>query len=301
MWIVIALIAATATSLSTILSKLGLKNINSNFATMFKTAIVILFSFLLCIISGTIKDINKITSYNLIFLVLSGLATGCSWLCYSKALQGGNTTKVVSIDKASFILTSILFVIFFFDDTTNSGDILTIVMLVLSITIIFIGTILMIDKKDVNKMQDTTKKNKWLIYAILSSVFASLVALFVKMGLKDIPSSLGTFIRTIIVFIFSLIIVFIKKDYRNVKKISVVNYLFLMLAGLMTGVAWFGEYFVYNMPAVNPIAVNSIVKLSILLTVFLSFIMLKEKINKRNFLGLVFIALGTILIIIFSL
>ena len=297
LWLIFALLAAVATSFTTIFAKIGIQNVKSNFATFYRTGIVIFCCVILCLITGSFANFNTLTKENWIFLILSGIATGCSWLCYYKALKLGDINKVAPIDKSSFVLTSILFVIFFFDDTTNGGNILTISMLSLSIILMLIGTILMIDKKESNGSTSKT----WLIYAILSAVFASIVALFAKIGLKGIPSDLGTLIRSIIVFIFAGAIVLARKDYIGVKEINGHSWLFLTLSGIATGAAWLFEYYALNMEHTNPLAVNAIGKLAILLTMLFSFIVLKEKFSKKALLGLGLLTFGIILIIIFSL
>ena len=297
LWLIFALLAAVATSFTTIFAKIGIQNVKSNFATFYRTGIVIFCCVILCLITGSFANFNSLTKENWIFLILSGIATGCSWLCYYKALKLGDINKVAPIDKSSFVLTSILFVIFFFDDTTNGGNTLTISMLSLSIILMLIGTILMIDKKESNGSTSKT----WLIYAILSTVFASIVALFAKIGLKGIPSDLGTLIRSIIVFIFAGAIVLARKDYIGVKEINGHSWLFLTLSGIATGAAWLFEYYALNMEHTNPLAVNAIGKLAILLTMLFSFIVLKEKFSKKALLGLGLLTFGIILIIIFSL
>lgn len=296
-YILFAFLSALFTSLTTVFAKIGIKNVNSNFATWFRTGIVILFSLLLCFLSGSIYQFNNLTVNNYVFLVLSGLATGCSWLCYYKALKLGDINKVAPIDKSSFILTSILFMIFFFDSTTKNGNVVTIIMLFVSIILMFIGTLLMIEKKDSN---DSTSK-KWLIYAILSAVFASLVSLFIKIGLKDTPTDLGTLIRTIIVFIFSSCIVLVKKDYNGTKSIDLKSWIFLILSSFATGGAWLFEYEALKQVDVNPVVVSSITKLAILLTMLFSYTILKEKFSKKSLFGLFLMVLGIVVIIIFGL
>lgn len=298
MWIAFAFLGALCTSLTTIFAKIGIKNVNSNFATAFRTLIVIIFSFILCLISGSITTITTLTKNNYLFLILSGIATGCSWLCYYKAIKLGNINKVAPIDKSSFILTSILFLIFFFNDTTNNGNPLTIIMLFVSMILMFIGTILMIDKKD---SKGSKEQKSWLIYAILSSVFAALVSLFVKIGLKDIDSDLGIFIRTIVVFIFALAIVLTRKEYHGIKQISKKSWLFLTLSAIATGGSWLFEYSAFNIVGSNPATVSSIGKFSILLTMLFSFLILKEKFTKKSLIGLSLLILGIVVIVIFSL
>lgn len=296
-WLIISLIGAIATSLTTIFAKIGLKNVNSNFATFYRTGIIIIFSLIICLITNSLSQVTVLSLQNWMYLVLSGLLTGCSWLCYFKAIKLGSINKVAPIDKSSFVLTSILFLIFFFDDTTKGGNPLTITMLILAILLMLIGTILMINKDNNSQM----KSQKRLIYAIMSAIFASLVSLFVKLGLQGISSNLGTLIRTIIVFIFAGSIVLVKKDYVETKKITKKNWLFLTLSGITTGIAWLSEYYALNIEGTNPIAVNSISKLAILLTMAFSFFILKEKFNKKSICGLILLTSGIILIIIFSL
>ena len=298
MWIVMALIGALFTSLTTIFAKVGIKNVNSNFATFFRTGVVIIFAVIMCFITNSFALFNSLTTSNWLFLILSGIVTGLSWLCYYRAIKLGDVSKVAPIDKSSFILTSILFLIFFFNDTTNNGNLLTIVMLFLSMALMLAGTLLMIGKvESKNKKID----KKWLLYAILSAVFASLVSLFVKIGLKDISSSLGTCIRTIVVFIFAMIIVLARKDYQEVNEITSKSWIFLTLSGIATGVAWISEYEALNYVGANPVAVTSVSKLAILLTMMISILFLHEKFTLRSFIGLALMTLGIVLIIIFSL
>lgn len=306
LWLLLAFVGALSTSCTTIFAKIGIKDVKSNFATTYRTLIVIVCCVVMCLITGSFQTISTLTAYNWIFVLLSGLATGCSWLCYYRALKLADASKVAPIDKSSFILTSILFLIFFFDDATNGGDVLTICMLFLSMALMLAGTILMVYKKQ-EKAQDDEEKvqikksKKWLVYAILSSVFASLVALFVKIGLKGISSDLGTLFRTIVVFVFALAITLAKKEYTDIKSISKISWIFLTLSGLATGIAWLSEYYALNIDGTNPIAVNSIGKLSILFTMLFSFAVLKEKFTKKSILGLILLTAGIVLIIVFSL
>ena len=302
-YILFALIASIFTSLTTILAKVGIKNVNSNFATCFRTFIVIICSLILCLIQDTFKETVKFNYINIIFIILSSIATFLSWIFYYKALKIGEVSKVVAIDKCSFVLTTILFIIFFFNDTTNNGNIFTIISIVLSLSLMIAGTLLMLDlkkKKDINieNNNENKHKKKYLIYALLSAIFASLVSLFIKIGLNNISSSILTFYRTILVFIFALIIVIVKKDYIGISKIDAKSYIFLTLSGLSTGIAWISEYEALNIPNSNPLVVSSITKLSIILTFIVSFIFFKEKANKKTISGVILLTLGIVLIII---
>ena len=302
-YILFALIASIFTSLTTILAKVGIKNVNSNFATCFRTFIVIICSLILCLIQDTFKETVKFNYINIIFIILSSIATFLSWIFYYKALKIGEVSKVVAIDKCSFVLTTILFIIFFFNDTTNNGNIFTIISIVLSLSLMIDGTLLMLDlkkKKDINieNNNENKYKKKYIIYALLSAIFASFVSLFIKIGLNNISSSILTFYRTILVFIFALIIVIVKKDYIGISKINAKSYIFLTLSGLATGIAWISEYEALNIPNSNPIVVSSITKLSIILTFIVSFIFFKEKANKKTISGVILLTLGIVLIII---
>lgn len=296
-YVLLALGAALSTSLTTIFSKLGVKGVKSNFATFIKTGIVIIAAIIMCLITGGFDDFSKLTWLNVLYLTLSGLATGCSWLCYFKALSLANVNKVAPIDKSSFVLTTILYFIFFFSDTTNNGDTLTIVMLIVSNILMLVGTLLMIEKKDV----ESKEGKKWIIFAILSSVFASLVSLFVKLGLSGINSNLGTLLRTIIVFVFAGAIVLVKKDYKQEEKITGKTWIFLILSCIATGAAWLLEYAALNVEGANPVVVNSITKLSILLTMAFSFFVLKEKFSIKSIIGLIILTSSIVLIIVFGL
>ena len=307
-YILFALIASIFTSLTTILAKVGIKNVNSNFATCFRTFIVIICSLILCLIQDTFKETIKFNYINIIFIVLSSVATFLSWIFYYKALKIGEVSKVVAIDKCSFVLTTILFIIFFFNDTTNNGNVFTIISIVLSLSLMIAGTLLMLDlkkKKDINieSNSEFKHKKKYLIYALLSAIFASLVSLFIKIGLNNISSSILTFYRSQqkrnwFIRSFALIIVIVKKDYIGISKIDAKSYIFLTLSGLSTGIAWISEYEALNIPNSNPIVVSSITKLSIILTFIVSFIFFKEKANKKTISGVILLTLGIVLIII---
>lgn len=297
LWLILALIAALATSLTTVFAKIGIKDVPSDFATFFRTGIVLVCAAGLCFITGSWNQVPNLTPSNWIFLVLSGLCTGCSWLCYYRALQLSSVNRVAPIDKSSFLLTSILFLIFFFNDVTKGGDPLVIGMLFASMALMLGGTLLMAwPKKEEGRVS-----KKWIFYAVVSAVFASLVSLFVKIGLQGMSSDLGTFLRTVVVLIFSGAIALARKQTKGLKAVSPKSWVFLTLSGLATGVAWLGEYYALNMEGVNPVAVNAIGKLSILLTMLFSATVLKERFSWKSLLGLGLLTGGIILIVVFSL
>ena len=297
LWLILALIAALATSLTTVFAKIGIKDVPSDFATFFRTGIVLVCAAGLCFITGSWNQVPNLTPSNWIFLVLSGLCTGCSWLCYYRALQLSSVNRVAPIDKSSFLLTSILFLIFFFNDVTKGGDPLVIGMLFASMALMLGGTLLMAwPKKEEGRVS-----KKWIFYAVGSAVFASLVSLFVKIGLQGMSSDLGTFLRTVVVLIFSGAIALARKQTKGLKAVSPKSWVFLTLSVLATGVAWLGQYYALNMEGVNPVAVNAIGKLSILLTMLFSATVLKERFSWKSLLGLGLLTGGIILIVVFSL
>lgn len=323
--ITLALIAAACTSLTVIFAKIGIKYVNSDFATFYRTGIVVVFSLILSAISGTLNAASSLTAENFVFLGLSGIATGCSWLCYYKAIKLGDVNKVAPVDKSSFVLSSLLFLIFFFDETTKNGDPLTLCVLLLSVALTLLGTLLMIAPQNAVRkhtngserkalpaenganlaegapVEEAKGEKRWLFYAVASSVLAAVVPVFIKFGMRDVPSSLGTLLRTIVVFIFSGAIVAGRKEYRGIGAVSGKSWLFLSLSGIATGGAWLCEYAALGMNGVNPVAVNSAGKLSVMLTMLFGFLVLKEKFTKRTLLGLLLLVAGVVLVIAFSL
>lgn len=298
-WLILAFIGAFATSATTVFAKIGIKDVKSDTATAYRTGVVIICCVVMCCLTGSFNKIGALSLHNWVFIALSGIATGCSWLCYYKALKKGDINKIAPIDKSSFILTSILFLIFFFEDTTKGGNITVICMLALSVALMFSGTLLMIDLP-----AEKNKKNgdkTWLVYAVLSAVFASLVAVFIKAGLKDIPSDLGTLLRTVIVFVFSSAIVFAKKEHKDFSSITTKSLIFLTLSGIATGVAWLSEYYALNTAGVNPVTVNAIGKFSVVITMLFSATFFKEKFTKKTVAGLILLISGIAVITIFSL
>lgn len=299
-YILFALLSALSASLVAITIKIGIKNVSSSLLTLIRTFLILIFSFVMVLITNGLNSFKSFDITNWIYLVLSGISTGLSWIFYNNAIKHGDVNKVAPIDKSSFILTSILFFIFFFDATTKNGDILTIILLILSILLMGVGTLLMINREE----KDSSNKNAnntWLISAILSAVFASLTSLFIKLGLKDVPTMSATFIRTGVVLIFSFLIVIFKKEIKGINKIDIKTWIFILLSSILTFVSWFSEYEAYNTVNSSPLVVSSITKLSILFTMLFSFLILKEKFKIKSIIGLSLITVSIILIIVFSL
>lgn len=285
MWIIYAFGSAFFAGVTAILAKIGIKNINSNLATAIRTVVILFFSWLMVLIVGSFPTITSLSFQTILFLVLSGVATGLSWLCYFKALQLGNVNKVTPIDKSSTILTMILAVIFLHENIT--------LLKIISMILIGIGTYMMIEQKEDDKV---TQDNRWLIYAILSALFASLTSILGKVGIIGVESNLGTAIRTIVVLIMAWLVVFVTKQQKEIRKIDKQSWIFLILSGLTTGLSWLCYY--KALQDGESSVVVPIDKLSILVTIAFSNIILKEKLNKKSIIGLLGIVFGTLLLII---
>jgi bacterial/archaeal transporter family protein len=287
MWVLFAFASALFAGLTAILSKSGIKNTDSNVATAVRTIVVLIFSWIMVVIVGSQSTIGEISGRTLLFLILSGFATGASWLCYFKALQLGNVNKVTPIDKSSTILTMLLAILFL-------GETLTIIK-AFAIIFIGIGTYLMIQKKrDVHIPE--VRNNQWIIYAVLSAVFASLTSILGKIGIEGVESNLGTAIRTIVVLIMAWVIVFITGKQRMVSQIDHTSWIYLILSGFATGGSWLCYYRALQDGLAS--VVVPIDKLSILVTIIFSYIFLQETLTRKALIGLILIVGGTLSLLI---
>ena len=286
MWVLFAFASAFFAGVTSILAKIGVKDVDSHVATAIRTIIVLIFSWIMVFIIGSQSTIVNIDGKTFLFLILSGLSTGGSWLCYFKALQLGDVNKVVPIDKSSTILTMILAFIFLNEKIT--------INMVIGMIGIAIGTYLMIQKKE--KSEKIVKRKAWLIYALLSALFASLTSILGKVGIENVESNLGTAIRTIVVLVMAWIIVFATKKQRDIKKIDKRSLIFLILSGIATGASWLCYYKALQDGLAS--IVVPIDKLSILVTVLFAYIFLKEKLSKKSLLGLILIVVGTLLLLV---
>lgn len=285
MWIFFAIGSSFFAGITAILAKCGIRKTDSDVATAIRTIVVLLFSWLMVLITGAWSGITTINGKTLLFLVLSGLATGASWLCYFRALQMGDINKVVPIDKSSTILTILLALIFLHEGLTWGKAV--------SVILIGVGTMLMISKKDVEKSPEQTGRS-WLIYAVLSAVFASLTAILGKVGITQINSNLGTAIRTTVVLFMAWLMVFVSGKQQEIKKIEKRELGFIGLSGLATGASWLCYYrALQEGPASVVVPID---KLSMLVTIAFSWIVFHEKLTKRSAVGVVCITGGTLLL-----
>lgn len=290
MWILFALGSAFFAGITAILAKAGIRNVDSHLATALRTGVVLIFAWLMVLITGAWRG-AQLSSYTLTFLILSGITTGASWLCYFKALQLGDVNKVVPIDKSSVILTMILAFIFL-------GEPFTWTMFA-GMVGIGLGTWLMIQKKpenDVAAVHKVRRKNPaWLIYAFGAAVFASLTSILGKIGISGIDSNLGTAIRTIVVLIMAWLIVFVTGKQKEIRGIDGKSWLFLVLSGIATGLSWLCYYRALQDGRAS--IVVPVDKLSILVSVGLAYVFFKEKLSPRGFVGLVLIVFGTLILL----
>ena len=280
MWIAAAILSAVFAGITAILSKIGLKNINSDFATAIRTSVVL--------ITGAYAGLDKITDKSWIFLILSGLATGASWICYFKALSIGEVSKVAAVDKSSTVL-SVLFAIIIFPDERKLWWVKLICLAAIAA-----GTYLMADIK----RKEGKTKVAWLIFAVLSAIFAAATSLLAKAGIQNVDSNLATAIRTSVVLILAWGIVLITGAYAELDKITVKSWIFLILSGFVTAASWLCYYYAIQQGQVS--VVVPIDKLSILITVFFSLIVFREKLSSKSWTGLALLTLGTLCMAIFT-
>lgn len=284
MWVLFAFGSAMLAGLTSVLAKCGIKKTDSTVATAIRTIVVLIFSWLMVFIVGSQETISAIGGRTLLFLVLSGLATGASWLCYFKALQLGDVNKVVPIDKSSTVLTILLAAIFLQEGVSLTKGI--------GVVLIAVGTFLMIEKK---QSGGETKSAAWLWYALGSAVFASLTAILGKVGISGVESNLGTAIRTGVVLLMSWVMVFVTGKQGALKAIPKNELFFICLSGLATGGSWLCYYkALQDGPASVVVPID---KLSILVTVLFSYLVFREKLTKKSALGLAGIVAGTLLML----
>ena len=279
MWIVFALLSALFSGLTTICAKKGAKNVDSILGSSIRTTVVLLMSFLIVILFSSFDKVNFKT---ITFLILSGVSTTLLWLNYFKALDLGNVNEVTPVDKTSIVLTLILSCIFL-------NEKITVIKIISSILIIS-GAFLMVNK------EEHSNNKRWIKYAILTAIFTSVSAIISKIGLRDIEPNLGNLYRTIFVFIFMWLIVLLKKKQKHIKSINKKSWLYLILSGITTSLSWI--YYFNALKEGEASIVFPVEKLSVVVSIGLSYILLKERMTKRSIIGLILIVAGTYILII---
>ena len=288
-WIGAAILSAIFAGLTSILAKCGIKKTDSDLATALRTVVVLIFSWIMVFIVGSYSSIAQISTTSLIFLILSGLATGASWIFYFKALSVGEINKVVPIDKSSTVLT-VLLAIICFGETSN------LIIKLIATAILASGIFLMVEKKKVEQKKD--ERAAWIIYALLAAIFAALTSVLAKVGISGVESNLGTAIRTGVVLIMAWIIVFSRGKHQEIKAIEKKELLFIGLSGIATGASWLCYYYAIQNGILS--VVVPIDKLSIVVTVAFSYLVFKERLPKKAFIGLCLMVMGTLLMAFFK-
>ena len=281
LWLGFALGSAFFAGITAVLAKVGMKNVNSTLATAIRTVVVLVFSWWMVFLVGSQAEITRLSGCTLFYLVLSGLSTGASWLCYFRALQLGDVNKVAPIDKSSTVLT-ILLAFLLLGEPVSAPQIVGVLG-------IGTGTLLMISRKETDA--GGKPDGRWLLFACLSALFASLTSIFGKIGVEGVESNLGTAIRTVVVLGMAWLMVFVTGQQKGIRRIGRRDWLFLLLSGLSTGLSWLCYYrALQDGPASVVVPVD---KLSILVTIVFSRLILHEKLSRRAAVGLALLVLGT--------
>ena len=285
MWLIMAVLSAVFAGVTAILAKCGIRHTDSDVATALRTVVVLLFAWVMVWIVGSADTIGQISTTSVVFLILSGLATGGSWLCYFKALSIADVNKVAPVDKSSTIL-SVLLAIVLFSETSHLGAKLA------GTALLAVGIYLMIEKKPGQKPGEQDRR--WIVYGVLSAVFAALTSILAKVGITGVESNLGTAIRTGVVLVVSWGIVAARGKLRQIPKVRGRELAWILLSGVTTGASWLCYYYAIGNGVVS--VVVPIDKMSILVTVLLSRVILKERISGKAGLGLALMLAGTVTI-----
>ena len=286
MWVLYAFASALFAGLTAVLAKIGIEGVDSHLATALRTIVVAVFGWVMVLMTGSLDAVTAIRAQSWIFLILSGLATGGSWICYFKALQIGDVNKVAPVDKSSTVLTMLLSFLLLGEEMRWN--------MVVGMVLILSGTLLMLQRKET--AQAASKGRKWLAYAVLSAVFASLTAILGKIGITGVDSYLGTAIRNMVVLLMAWLIVLGQGAQREIPSIQRKSWVFLGLSGLATGLSWMFYYRALQDGLAS--VVVPIDKLSILVTVAFSSLVLKERLGRRAAAGLASLTAGTLLLLL---
>ena len=288
MWMIAAIMSAVFAGLTAILAKCGIKKTDSDIATALRTIVVLLFAWIMVFITGSADTISRIRPGELFFLLLSGAATGASWMCYFKALSIGDVNKVVPIDKSSTVLTVLLAMILFQETDHLAVKLAGTAML-------GTGVILMVEKKT---GAEKAGSRVYILYAVGSAVFAALTSILAKIGISSVDSNLGTAVRTIVVLVMAWLIVALKGKLPELKVLDKKELLFISLSGIATGVSWLCYYHAIQNGIVS--VVVPIDKMSLLLTVIFSYFVFHERLSRKAVLGLILMLAGTLLMAVFA-
>ena len=283
MWLLYAVGSAFFAGVTSILAKCGIRKTDSTVATAIRTVVILVFSWLIVFLIGAQSGISSIDGKTLVFLILSGAATGASWLCYFRALQIGDINKVVPIDKSSTVLTILLALIFLHEGLSFPK--------LLAVVVITVGILLMIEKKDV-ETPSQSGKGSWFLYACGSAFFASLTAILGKIGISGVESNLGTAIRTTVVLVMAWMMVFVTGKQKKLRGIPRKELFYICCSGIATGASWLCYYHALQDGPASVVA--PIDKLSVLVTVAFSYFVFGEKLSRKAGVGLALLTGGTV-------
>ena len=283
MWIFFAAGSALFAGATAILAKCGIRKTDSTVATAIRTIVVLVFAWIMVLVAGSQDQLGSLGGTTLLFLILSGLATGASWLCYFRALQIGDINKVVPIDKSSTVLTILLAFLLLGEPIGLFQGI--------GVALIGVGTFLMIEPKPAAE-RAAPQKRGWMLYAFGSAIFASLTAILGKVGIQGVESNLGTAIRTGVVLVMAWVMVLVTGKQGEVKKIGRKELLFICCSGVATGASWLCYYRALQEGPASVVA--PIDKLSVLVTVAFSYFVFGEKLGRKQAAGLVLLTAGTV-------
>ena len=289
MWIAAAVLSAFFAGVTSILAKCGIRHTDSDVATALRTVVVLAFSWLMVLVAGSAGGIAALSGRSLLFLILSGLATGASWICYFKALSIGDVNKVVPVDKSSTVLT-VLLAILVFHETANLP------VKLVGTALLLVGALLMVERKP--SSSSAAQGLSWLPWAVGSAVFAALTSILAKVGISGVESNLGTAIRTGVVLVMAWGIVFLKGKQHQLRTIDRREAGFIALSGVATGASWLCYYYAIQHGVVS--VVVPIDKMSILVSVGFSRVFLGERLSRRAALGLSLMAAGALAMAIFA-
>lgn len=288
MWLLMAVLSAVFAGVTSILAKCGIKKTDSDVATALRTVVVLAFSWLMVAVTGSYTPLRQLETRSLVFLVLSGLATGASWICYFKALSIGNVNQVVPVDKSSTVLTVLLAVVLF-HETANLA------VKLVGTALLAVGIYLMVEKKPA---QEKKAARGWLVYAVGSAVFAALTSILAKLGVRDVASNLATAIRTGVVLVMAWAIVLMRGKGPQLKSLDGRELGFIALSGLATGASWLCYYYAVQHGVLS--VVVPIDKLSVVVSVAFSYFVFREKLGKKALAGLGLMVAGTLLMAVFA-
>lgn len=292
-WLAYALGSALFSGLTAILAKCGIRRTDSTVATAVRTIVVLAFAWLMVAVVGSSGTIGQIMPRTWAFLVLSGLATGASWLCYFRALQLGDVNRVTPIDKLSTVLTMVL-AFALLGEPIGWTD-------VVAIALIGAGTLLMVERREPaagGGREDARDGGgrAWALYALGSAVFAALTSILGKVGIEGVESNLGTALRTGVVLVMSWVMVLVTGKASRVREVPRNELGLICLSGVATGAAWLCYYrALQEGPASVVVPVD---KLSIVVTVAFSGLVLHEHLSRRAAAGLALVVAGTLLMVV---